>query len=120
MIKLILSIIIPILFVSNYLVCEYLYPGFNKDWAIFIPMDKLAHNFWAVIVFLSVVASTLKTKYPITDYFLHLTAWLCFFDVLDRVAFDYNVYTPIQILFGMVLASITYAYAQRCNNNRDK
>lgn len=116
MIKLCLSILLPVLFIGNYWICEWLYPGSGTDWAIFIPMDELCHNIWAVTIFCALGVSMMKTTYPITDLFLLFTINLSGCDVLDRTFGIYN-YEPkryfIALFISVVFALVLFTVNQR-------
>lgn len=116
MIKLVLSILIPVTFLANFWVCEYLYPHPENGWEIFIPMDKLSHNFWSVIILGYASVSTMRTKYPITDFFLFWGVMCSFFDVSARI-FGMSDFDHSRYLFALVaapiLAGFIYGYKQR-------
>ncbi len=111
MLKLILSILGPFLFIANYWICEAVYPGFDKDWNVFIPMDKLSHNFWAVILFIYALINTLKTEYPIINYFLYVAMCMSVFDIWARVSglpnFDLIRYV-LALLASFIISGIIY------------
>lgn len=107
--KLIISIFLPVLFIGNYWVCEWLYPNAGNDWNEFIPMDMLCHNFWSAIVLVSMVVSMLKTVYPITNFFILFTISLSLSDVLTRVLFggyEFNAVGYCVTLLASLLISI--------------
>ncbi len=113
MIKLVLSILINVLFLGNFWACEYFYPGFEKDWAVFIPMDMMQHNFYAVIILTALLISMLKTKHRATHYFIYLCGWLSFFDCMDRLIlgiYTFTWYDPLTIILSFVLSFITFYF----------
>lgn len=117
MIKLILSILATCLYIANYWACELLYPGSDSDWAIFIPMDKLCHNFWAVIMLVQAGTSKLKTEYTITEYFTTLSIVLCVFDVWAR-SFGMTEYVAhwyfLSLTTSLIFSGIIYGISRRC------
>lgn len=119
LIKLFVSILAPIAFLTNAPLCEYLYPGFDKDWDIFIPMDMLCHDTWSFNIFLYAVASTIKTRYYIGDAFLYFGMSLCGFDVLDRNFF--HIYNTILLdLIFVIPCSIAFATLIYVRTNRNR
>ena len=107
-----LAVAINILFVSNYFVCEYLYPGSNKSWDIFIPMDKLSHNIWAIIIMLSIATTLIKEPANrLSDFFLTTAIGLSSSDVIDRIVFHITNFTGadrIVVPATIVLAIYNY------------
>lgn len=111
MIKLILAILLPVLFLANYWACECLYPGADKDWAIFIPMDELCHNFWSVIMLGYAIISTIETKYKATDFFLFLAVNFSLCDIMDRMFHLYSFnpkYYIIAIISSFLFSGVAY------------
>ncbi len=118
-IKLIVSILSPAVFIANAPTCEYLYPGFNQDWGIYKIMDLFCHDIWAFNIFLYAVASTVKTRYPIGDAFLYFGMAICGFDVLDRHFF--HIYITIILDFTVVIpTSIAFATLIYVRTNRNR
>lgn len=123
MIKLILSILGPFIYLVNYWVCEYLYPCSQCGWDIFIPMDKLCHNFWAATILIYAGLNLFKTIYQITNYFIYFSICLSFFDVWAR---GYNMtdysfkWYIISLISSFIISGIIYAYAQRNIDNITK
>jgi len=104
MIKLILSILTPVLFIANYWVCEYLFPDSDKGWGIFIEMDKTNHNIYSLTILTVLVCSLLRTKYPIGNLFLLFTVNLSVIDVMCRVYKNYN-FDPVGYTLALLLAA---------------
>ncbi len=123
LIKLILSILGPSIFILNYWYCEWKWPHPEDGWDIFIPMDKCSHNFWAVVLFTYSLTSALKTKYPITNYFLYLGVCLSFFDVWARSSgmSDYNkIWYWISLTLSFIIAGIIYGIREKYFNRTYK
>ncbi len=116
MIKFILSILAPILFIANYWVCEWLYPMSGSDWNDFIPMDKLCHNFWAVTILLYAVISLLRTTIHLTVFFQYVTICFSLFDVwarltgmCDMIPFWY----VLSLLLSLIISGVIYGISRR-------
>lgn len=119
MIRLILSILGPVLFVANYWVCEWLYPHPESSWDIFIPMDMLSHNFWAFILFDYALMNCFEHKYKVEWYFIYLAACFSFFDISARVSgmvsFDPKWYV-FSLLVSLILSSVFYGIKAKSNS----
>lgn len=115
--KLIASILAPVLFIANSFVCVYLYPKFKESWDIFIPMDLLCHNFWALVLLCYGIASTIKTKYIVGDLFLYFGMCLSLFDCWDRFRWGIYKFTIIDYWFTIpasaLLASLIFIYVHK-------
>jgi len=118
--KLVCSILAPILFLVNYHVCKYLYPNSGKDWNEFIPMDLLCHDFWAGVLFCYAIAACIKTKYQIGDLFLYFGLMLSFFDCGDRYFWGIHKFTIMDWVFtipvSLILSSLIYIYVHKTRN----
>lgn len=119
MIRLILSILGPVLFVANYWVCEWMYPGSGDDWAIFIPMDMACHNFWAAVMMCYALMNCFPSKYKAEWYFIYLGACFSFFDfsarVSSMVSFDPKWYV-FSLLMSLIIAGILYGIKTKPSN----
>lgn len=115
--KLVASIAAPTLFIANSFTCVHLYPDFKKSWDIFIPMDLLCHNFWALVLLCYGIASTIKTKYIVGDLFLYFGMFLCAFDCGDRFYWGIYTFTIIDywctIPVSALLASLIFIYVHK-------
>jgi uncharacterized membrane protein len=123
MIKLILSILGPALFIANFWVCEWLYPNPESSWDVFIPMDMLCHNFWAVTLGVYTLINLFPLIYPITNYFIYLSVCFSFFDVSARyfsmTEFNSNWYL-ISLILSFIIAGIAYGISGKYNNRASK
>lgn len=107
--KLILAILVNVLFFSNYWICELFYPGSNASWEIFIPMDKLCHNIWAIIILLSlIVASMKKTNSPEINFWINTAIGLSSSDVIDRIVLETTTFTHSDYILIPVTFIIAY------------
>lgn len=119
MIRLVLSILIPVVFLLNYWYCEWAYPGSSEDWSIFIPMDETCHNFWAAALFLHAISNCFKITRHITYYFIYLSACLSFFDINARLfsMVNYNQrWYVMSLVLSFLLAGIFYAAKRKSDN----
>jgi len=116
MIKLSLVILSLILYVSNFFICNSIYPGASNDWDVFIPMDTLHHGIWAVIILILFISLSLKTTIDITDFFVYTGVLYCMVDVLARFSlmpfYNENSY-KITLIACPLIASLVYAYRKR-------
>ncbi len=119
-IKLVCSILAPILFLANSFVCNYLYPNSSKTWDEFIPMDLLCHQFWAIIIFCYAVCGCIKTKYVYGDLFLYFGLLLSLFDCGDRYFWGIYDFTIMDWAFtipaSLILSSILFIYVHKARN----
>lgn len=116
MIKLILSILGPVLFLANYWVCELVYPGSAQSWDVFIPMDKLCHNFWAVTICVYSLVSLLPTTIRITRFFILTGISFSAFDVWARLS-GMCEFVPkwyiLSLILSLTISGIIYGYTER-------
>lgn len=116
-IKLIISVLAALIFPLNSPVAHHLYPDYNKDWEVFIPMNDLRYDAFSLIIFMYALASCLKTRYKIGDLFLYAGMIMSLFDVLDRNFF--HIYKTIDldfmftIPFSIMLATLIYVRIHR-------
>jgi len=118
MLKIIIAIIVAVFFVTRDALCYYFYPetkAITGDWD---GSNSITMNTYAVIIGLSFIGMTLKTKYEITLWFCIVPCWFSFFDILDRLFHIYYLTNSDRVIIipvSIILSSLTYAYAQRRN-----
>lgn len=114
MVKLFLSIFTNVLLLSNWYVCEYAYPGSKISWDIFIPMDKMCHNMWALIIMCSFfIARSSQPTTRMIRTFLNIAIGLSCSDVMDRLIFGITDFTGSdKILIPLTIISCIYNHAR--------
>ena len=120
MLKLILSILVLAFFTLRAPLCYFIYPNMVTSTGDWDGSNALTMNIYAGIIMLSVLISTFKTKYFITDYFQYVTFLLCASDILDRMLGIYSfgtfdlVYTiPICFLLPSIYYLLKYARSRK-------
>lgn len=118
MLKIIISIIVSVFFITRDALCYYLYPNMKTSVGDWDGSNALTMNIYAIVIGLSFLGMTLRTKYRITLFFCIIPCWFSFFDLLDRSFQIYNITQIDRVIIipaSILLSSLTYAYAQRRN-----
>jgi len=122
MLKLIIVILMPVLFVARETLRLHFYPNLVTVTGEWDSSNALTMNVYACIIGLTFLQSTLPTKCQITYFFIFISIWESFFDVLLRLAFHEYFKTEKDKIFihltCIILASITYAVTQNRRLNK--
>ena len=110
--KIFLSVLIVVLWLSSYQICEYFYSNDIEAWW------KLRTTLYSLIIALSFTLSNLNTKNRIVKFVTHLSMGLAYSDFIDRLLYDtreFRVNDIVMIILTFAFAIYDYKKNERRN-----
>ena len=116
--KFYLSLIIVVLFISNYQICELVYPNdLNKWW-------ELRQNIYNVIIAISLYLAQSSTNNKNTQFILNMGIGIAIANCIDRIFFDINYFQINDIYTTLISLALSinkyYNGTNRCRNFKRK
>jgi hypothetical protein len=108
--KFYLSLLIVVLFIGNYQICEFIYPDdLDKWWA-------LKQNIYNVIIALCLYISQSSTDSKYVKFILDIGLVFALSNCIDRIFFDINYFQTNDII--SIIISIAFSIKKYYNGTR--